>query len=119
MRLVMTGLVRALALTLMLAGCNANRAPPVVELAPPATPAHVRVTSPELRTPQGGGCARDIARFRAIQQNDLAKGNVGKGVYSQIEADLAEADQACKAGDNLRAEGLLRATKARHGYPEG
>lgn len=109
----------ALALTLMLAGCNANRASPVVELAPPATPAHIRVTSPDLGAPQGGGCAGDIAKFRAIQENDLAKGNVERSVYAQIQADLAEADQACKAGDALRAEGLLRATKAKHGYPEG
>jgi hypothetical protein len=109
----------SLALALFLAGCNANRAPPVVELAPPATPAYVRVTPPETHGPEGGGCAGDIARFRAIQDNDLATGHVDKGVYAQVQAEVAEADRACKAGDSLRAEGLLRATKAKHGYPTG
>jgi len=112
-------LLTSLALTLLLAGCNANRAPPVVELAPLATPSYVRVTPPESHLPQSGGCAGDIAQFRAVQDNDLATGHVEKGVYTQIQGELAEADQACGQGDTLRAKGLLRATKARHGYPEG
>jgi hypothetical protein len=112
-------LVATLSLALLLAGCNANRAPPVVELAPPASPAYVRVTPPETHLPQAGGCAGDIAKFRAIQDNDLAMGHVDKGVYAQIQTEVAEADQACSAGDSLRAEGLLRATKTKHGYPTG
>jgi hypothetical protein len=103
-------------LALLLAGCNATRAP-LVELPPPTTPTTIRVTPPESHALQG--CAGDITRFRAIQDNDLAMGHVEKGVYTQIQGELAEADQACTAGDNLRAEGLLRATKARHGYPTG
>ncbi|MGO9388895.1 hypothetical protein [Rhodoblastus sp.] len=109
----------ALALTLLVAGCNANRAPPVVELAPLTTPAYVRVTPAESHLPQSGGCAGDIAQFRAVQDNDLATGHIEKGVYGQIQGELAEADQACGQGDTLRAKGLLRATKTRHGYPEG
>jgi hypothetical protein len=112
-------LVSTLPLALLLAGCNANRAPPVVELAPPASPAYVRVTPSETHLPQAGGCAGDIARFRAIQDNDLAVGHVEKGVYAQIQTEVAEAEQACNAGDSLRAEGLLRATKTKHGYPTG
>jgi hypothetical protein len=107
------------ALALILAGCNANRATPMVELAPPATPAYVRVTPPESRLPEGGGCAGEIARFRTIQDNDLAMGHVDKGVHAQIQTELTEADQACAQGDTLRAQGLLRATKERHGYPAG
>ncbi len=109
----------ALALALLVAGCNANRAPPVVELAPLTTPAYVRVTPAESHLPQSGGCAGDIAQFRAVQDNDLATGHIEKGVYGQIQGELAEADQACGQGDTLRAKGLLRATKTRHGYPEG
>lgn len=108
-----------LVLTLMLAGCNANRATPMVELAAPTTPAYIRVTPPESRLPEGGGCAGDIARFRAIQENDLGMGHVDKSVYAQIQTELTEADQACAQGDTLRAQGLLRATKERHGYPAG
>ena len=113
MRLV----IPSLALAFALSGCNANRAPPQVEFSPQPSPSYVRVTPPEDRA--ASGCAGDIAKFRAIQDNDLAAGHVDKGVYAQIQGDLAEADQACKAGDNLRAQGLLRATKARHGYPTG
>ncbi len=115
MRLVIPSL--SLALGLALAGCNANRAPPQVEFTPQPSPSYVRVTPPEDRA--ANGCASDIAKFRAIQDNDLAMGHVEKGVYAQIQTEVAEADQACKAGDNLRAQGLLRATKAKHGYPTG
>ena len=106
-----------LALSLALAGCNANRAGPEVMIPPPPPPqSSIRVTPPGFQLPQGGGCAGDIARFRAIQDNDLAMGHVNAEVYKQIQGDVAEADHACAQGDNLRAEGLLRATKARHGY---
>ena len=108
-----------LALTLVVAGCNANRAPPLVELAAPLTPAYVRVTPPESHLPQAGGCAGDIAQFRALQDNDLATGHVEKSVYDQIRTELAEADQACAQGDTLRAQGLLRAAKEKHGYSAG
>jgi hypothetical protein len=112
-------LVQALALTLLVAGCNANRAPPVVELAAPIAPAYVRVTPPESHSLQTGGCAGDIAQFRIALDNDLASGHVEKSVYTQIQSELAEAEQACAQGDNLRAQGLLRAAKERHGYPAG
>lgn len=96
-----------------LAGCNARPPAPPVELTVPVTPTTVRVTPP------GGGCASDIARFRALQDSDLKAGLVDENVYKQIQGELAEADKACAQGDSLRAGGLLRATKARHGYPTG
>jgi hypothetical protein len=108
-----------LALTLVVAGCNANRAPPLVELTAPVMPAYVRVSPPESRLPQAGGCAGEIAQFRILQDNDLAAGHLEKSVYDQIRAELAEADQACAQGDTLRAQGLLRAAKEKHGYPAG
>jgi hypothetical protein len=117
MRLFVSGPL--LALTLVVAGCNANRAPPLVELTAPVTPAYVRVTPPESHLPQTGGCAGDIAQFRTLQSNDLATGHVEKSVYDQIESELAEADRACAEGDTLRAQGLLRAAKEKHGYPAG
>ncbi len=107
----------SLALLLALAGCNANRASPEVMIPPLPPQTSLRVTPPGAQLPQGGGCAADIARFRAIQDNDLSMGHVNPDVYKQIQGDLAEADHACSEGDNLRAEGLLRATKTRHGYP--
>jgi hypothetical protein len=108
-----------LALTLAVAGCNANRASPLVELAAPAMPAYVRVSPPESRLPQSGGCAGDITQFRALQESDLASGHLDKSVYDQIQTEIGEADQACAQGDTLRAQGLLRAAKQKHGYPAG
>jgi hypothetical protein len=105
-----------LALLLALAGCNSNRQqPPIEAVQPPAAQDVVRVTpraAPE-------GCAEEIARYRAIQDNDLAMGHVDKGVYAQIQTEISEAEHACSAGDGLRAQYLLRASKERHGYPAG
>ena len=112
--------VPLLALLLALAGCNAQQpAPADFSLTAPPAPASIRVTPPGFHMPEGGGCAGDIARFRAVQDNDLAMGHVTPAVYSQIKTEIAEAEQACAAGDSLRAEGLLHASKYRHGYPSG
>jgi hypothetical protein len=105
----------ALAVTLALAGCNANRQQAPVEAVLPAQDS-VRVIP---RAAPDGGCAAEIARYRAIQDNDLVMGHVEKGVYAQIQTEIAEAERACSAGDALRAQYLLRASKERHGYPAG
>jgi hypothetical protein len=106
-----------LVLTLALAGCNANRQqPPVEAVQPLPSQEAVRVTPRAL---PDGGCAAEIARYRAIQDNDLAMGHVEKGVHAQIQTEIAEAERACSAGDALRAQYLLRASKERHGYPAG
>jgi hypothetical protein len=105
-----------LGLILALAGCNSNqRQPPIEAVQPPAQDV-VRVTP---RAAPQGGCAEEIARYRLIQDNDLAMGHVDKGVYAQIQTEIAEAERACSAGDALRAQYLLRASKERHGYPAG
>jgi hypothetical protein len=54
-----------------------------------------------------------------MQDSDLAAGHVDKAVYAQIQTEIAEAERACAAGDQLRAQFLLRASKERHGYPAG
>ncbi|WP_374547228.1 hypothetical protein [Rhodoblastus sp.] len=114
MRLV--SLAAALALTLALAGCNANRPPPSIEATLPPPQDAARVTP---RAGPDAGCADEIARYRAIQDNDFATGNVNKDVHAQIQTEIAEAERACAAGDQLRARYLLRASKERHGYPAG
>ena len=96
---------------LALSGCNANRAGPEITIPPP--PTSVRVTPPASENPN---CAADIASFRKVQDDDLGKNLVGQGVYDEIKVEIAEADKACSEGDNLRALGLLRETKSRHGY---
>ena len=45
-------------------------------------------------------------------------GHVNKSVYAQIQKEIAEAQSACALGDEAKAQSLLRASKARHGYPD-
>lgn len=95
---------------LALAGCNSAQ--------PPATAVASRTVTPQNFTlPAGSGCAGAIARYRAVLDNDLAMGHVNQGVYSTIQAEVASADSACASGRDGEAQGLVRASKARHGYP--
>jgi len=103
---------------LALAGCNASapsaRAPmadPVVASAPAG------VTPASFRMPDGAGCSAEVARWKAIQDNDLATGHVSKSVYDRIAADIAQAAAACAAGRDAEARGLVRASRVRNGYP--
>ncbi len=101
----------ALALAVALAGCNAGRqAQPLVDPTGPA--AHMTT-----QTPEGAGCSGAIGRYRSVAENDLAMGHVNRGVYDQIQGEIGAAAAACAAGEDSRALSLLRASKARHGYP--
>jgi len=106
----------ALALTLPLGACNSARAPETAGPRPVA--AGVRSVTPEgFKLPEGAGCSGAIARYRAIQDNDLAMGHVNQGVYDLIAHEIGEAESACSAGQDGRAVALIHASKARHGYP--
>jgi hypothetical protein len=83
----------------------------------PPVPASRNVTPKDFVLPEGSGCAGDIARFRAIQDNDLAMGHVAKSVYNQIRNEIAAAEQVCAAGKDREAQAMVRASKRRHGYP--
>jgi hypothetical protein len=65
----------------------------------------------------GGGCSGEIARYKTVMKNDFDTGNVNKSVYSQFQSEIARADAACSAGRDGEAIGLVRSSKARHGYP--
>ena len=69
--------------------------------------------------PSGTGCSASIARWQAIQDNDLNSGHVGQSVYNQIQKDIEQASAACQAGKDAEAEAIVRASRARHGYPAG
>lgn len=97
----------------LLAACNSSAPPPPV--APAA--ASRSVTPPGFRLPEGAGCTGAIARYRAIQDNDLSMGHVNQSVYNQIQSEIADAERACAAGDDAKAQSLVRASKSRHGYP--
>ncbi|WP_159731709.1 hypothetical protein [Methylosinus sp. Ce-a6] len=99
---------------LSLAACNATRPAAIAEAPAIAT----RNTAPvDFRPPEGSGCAGAIARYRAIMDNDLAMGHVNQGVYATIRSEIDAAAAACSAGRNAEAVALIRASKARHGYP--
>lgn len=103
---------------LALAGCNASApsaSTPMAESAVGGAPAGV--TPASFRLPEGSGCGGEIARWKAIQDNDLATGHVTKSVYDRIAGDIAQASAACEAGRDSEARGLVRASRVRNGYP--
>ena len=81
--------------------------------------AQTPVTPPGFTLPGGEGCAGAIARYRAVQENDHASGNVAGGVYAQIQREIAAAEKVCAAGDDAKATQLIRASQSRHGYSTG
>jgi PBP1b-binding outer membrane lipoprotein LpoB len=101
---------------LLLAGCNAAGPPPMAA-APPPAPASTNVTPSNFVMPAGSGCAGEIARYRAIQDNDLSMGHVAKSVYNQMRSETAAAEQACAAGKDGEARAMITASRKRHGYP--
>lgn len=102
-----------------LAACQTTSPPPapVAAPAPKQEPRGVVPTPADFKLPQGSGCSGDIARFRAIQANDLETGHTTKAVYDQIEAEMKKADALCSAGNAGAASAHVRATKSRFGYP--
>ena len=100
-----------------LAACNASAPPPAA--APPPAPGSVSVTPQGFELPAGGTCAGEIARYRAIQANDLSMGHVAQSVYDQIAGEIAAAEKVCAAGREGEAKAMIVASKQRHGYPVG
>jgi hypothetical protein len=84
----------------------------------PASPAFAQspVTPPSFQLPGGSGCASDIARFRAVMENDYSSGNVAKSVYQQVSHEIDAADKVCAAGQDAKASAMIRTSQARHGY---
>jgi hypothetical protein len=101
---------------LSLAACNF--AALAWEAAAPA-PGSIDVTPQDFHMPSGEGCAGDVARYRAITDNDLAMGHVAKSVYSQIKKEIAAAEAQCSAGHDAEARAAVLASRQRHGYPTG
>ena len=98
---------------LALAACNA----PAPQASPPATPGSLAVTPSDFHLPEGGDCAAEIARYRAILSNDLSMGHVAQPVYNQIKRETDAAEGACSAGHDAQAKSMIAASQKRHGYP--
>jgi hypothetical protein len=95
----------------VLAACTQTAAPPPA----PATSAS-GVTPSTFALPSGSGCASEVARTRAVMDNDLATGHVGKSVHAKVSGEVDEAAAACAAGRDAEAVRMIAATKARYGY---
>ena len=89
---------------LCLAACNSSA--PAPQAAAPA-PASTDVTPQNFQMPSGEGCAGDIARYRAIQDNDLAMGHVAQSVYNQIKKEIAVAETQCSEGHEAQARATI------------
>jgi hypothetical protein len=59
-----------------------------------------------------------VARWKAIQDNDYATGNIGLSVYRQIKGEIDAAAAVCAAGNEAKARALVAASRRRHGYPQ-
>jgi hypothetical protein len=44
-------------------------------------------------------------------------GQIKRSVYDQIHGEIAAAAQACSAGHDEEARGMILASRKRHGYP--
>ncbi len=73
-------------------------------------------TPGDFHLPEGQGCSAEVARWQAIQDNDYRTGNIGLGVYRQIQTEIARAAAACSAGHDAQASAMVASSKARHGY---
>lgn len=103
----------------LLAACTQTGGPS----APPPTPpqpgslAAAGVTSPDFRLPEGAGCTGQISRFRAIMRNDLETGHTTQNVFNAVGAELDAASRVCADGRDGEATRMVRATRAKFGYP--
>ena len=106
-------LVFAALAALALSACNT----PAPQASAPPVPGSVAVTPQNFQLPEGGDCHAEIARYRAIQDNDLSMGHVAQSVYNQIKREIGSAEGACTAGHDAEAKAMIVASKKRHGYP--
>ena len=77
------------------------------------------VTPKNFQLPTGKGCSGDIARFRAVMDNDLASGHTTDKVHRDIHAELDKISKTCDPARDSEALSAVRALKSRFGYPSG
>ena len=99
---------------LLLAACNAFAQPPQIDGSEAGS---IMVAQQDAQLPQGGTCAGDIARYRAIQEQDIKMGHVAKSVYNKIKVEIAAAEVECNNGHEAHARQMILVSKKKHGYP--
>ena len=62
-------------------------------------------------------CTQRLSFVRGVIDKDLKTGFIGKDVHSAMSRDLEAAGQACRGGQDARAQLLISSTQSRHGYP--
>ncbi len=102
---------------LALAACNTPA--PQASAAPPPAPGAAPYTPANFQLPEGSDCRAVIARYRAVQDNDLSMGHVAQSVYKQIQREIGAAESVCAAGRDSEAKAMVAASEQRHGYPTG
>jgi hypothetical protein len=75
------------------------------------------LTPAGFQRPEGMDCSSKIARYRAVQDNDLSMGHVAQSVYNQIKRDTDAASKVCATGRGAEAKSMVAAPQWRHGYP--
>jgi len=105
----------AVTLTVALAACNSAAPGPQASAA--YAPAPQRATHADLQLPAGTPCSADIQRWQAVQDNDIAAGQVGDSVARQIAGEIAGASAACRAGRDAEARSMVVQSRRSHGYP--
>ena len=100
-------------IALALAGCNASALLPDAAVVTPAA----SDASAAAALPEGGNCTGDIARYRAVQDQDLRMGHVAQSVYNKVKAEIAAAERECDAGHEARSRAMIIESRKRHGYP--
>lgn len=62
-------------------------------------------------------CGDRIAFVQRVIDGDVKTGFADKKVHDAMSRDLAEASQACRSGNDAKAQALISSTQRRHGYP--
>jgi hypothetical protein len=110
-------LVLAAPLLFALAGCQSGASGPAPTASVPApSSGPAGVTPANFSLPTGSGCAGEVARFQAVMDNDLSTGHTTKGVWDEVNAQIAQARATCAAGNDAAAIAQINATKGRFGY---
>lgn len=102
---------------LALPGCNAGSPAPVA--AAPAAAPETQTHLASVDVPGGTACAADITRWNTLISSDADTGNANQSVFVQVRAEIDNAAAACRAGRDAEARAMVRASRARHGYPAG
>jgi hypothetical protein len=71
----------------------------------------------QLPQAQAAACSERLSFVRGVIDKDLRTGFIGKDVHALMSRELEMAAQACRAGQDGRAQLLISSTQSRHGYP--